>query len=63
MSFLKITDPTIRDLIVKDYLETKKVREPVNNNYKVIFQSFRPLTETQKATVKKVVEVLKPRRF
>ena len=47
MSFLKISDPTKRDLIVKEYLELKKifgiicsVREPENNNYRPIFQRF-----------------------
>ena len=47
MSFLKVSDPVKRDLIVKEFLELKRifgiffsVREPENNNYKPIFQSF-----------------------
>ena len=47
MSFLKISDPLKRDVIVKEYLELKKKlgiiysqRESENNNYKLTFQSF-----------------------
>ena len=47
MSFLKISDPLKRDVIVKEYLELKKIfviiysqRELENNNYKLTFQSF-----------------------
>ena len=47
MSFLKISHPVKRNLIMKEYLETKKniriiysVRKSENNNYKPIFQSF-----------------------
>ena len=47
MAFLKISDPTKRDAMVKDYLDLKKifgiiysVKEPENNNYKPISQSF-----------------------
>ena len=55
MPFLKISDPVKRDLIVKEYLELKKifgiifsVREPENNNYKPIFQSFLNLLPKRK---------------
>ena len=55
MSFLKISDPVKRDLIVREYLELKKnirdiysVREPENNNYKPIFQSFIDLLPKRK---------------
>ena len=47
MSFLKISDPVKRDLIVKEYLDLKRIfgiiysqRELENNNYKMTFQSF-----------------------
>ena len=67
MSFLKISDPTKRELIVKEYLETKQkkifgiiysVREPENNNYKPKF--YKPITETQKATTRDITEGLRP---
>ena len=60
MSFLKISDPVKRDLIVKEYLEIKKnirdnllrertgVQELQTNLSKI----FKPITETQKATAR-----------
>ena len=39
MSFLKISDPAKRDLNVKEH-PIYSAREPENNNYKPIFQSF-----------------------
>ena len=55
MSFLKISDPVKRDQTVKEYLELKKIfgiiysqREPENNNYKLIFQSFIDLLPKRK---------------
>ena len=37
------------------------MKEPENNNYKPIFQSFlKPITETQKATAREITEELKP---
>ena len=59
MSSLKISDPSKRDLLVKEYLEIKKnirdnllsertVRELENNNYKPIFQSFLNLLQKRK---------------
>ena len=55
MSFLKISDPVKRDLLVKEYLEIKRifeiiysVREPENKNYKPIFQSFIDLLQERK---------------
>ena len=64
MSFLKIRDPIKRNQTVEEYLDLKKkifgiiysVREPENNNYKLIFQSF----IDQKATVREITEGLKP---
>ena len=65
MSFLKITAPAKRDLIVKEYLETKKnIRDNLLSERKQLQTNlskfFRPITETQKATGKEVVEELKP---
>ena len=70
MSFLKISDPVKRDLIVKEYLETKRifgiifsVREPGNNNYKPIFQSFLNLLpkrkKLQREKLRKYLNLLK----
>ena len=58
MSSLKISDPVKRDLIVKEYLET---RENIRNNLLSertgeqqlqtnLSKFFKPITETQKAT-------------
>ena len=54
-SFLKISDPVKRDLIVKEYLKIQKnirdncsVREPQNENYKPVFQSFLNLLQKHK---------------
>ena len=55
MSFLKISDPTKRDLIVKEYLELKKnIRDNLLSertgelNYKLTFQSFIDLLPKRK---------------
>ena len=55
MSFLKISDPVKRDLIVKEYLEIQKnIRDNLlsertgNNNNKPIFQSFINLLQKRK---------------
>ena len=68
MSFLKISDPVKRDLIVKEYLETKK-----NIRYNLLSERtgeqqlqtdlskfYRPITETQKATAREITEGLQP---
>ena len=68
MSFLKISDPAKRDLILKEYLELKKnIRDnllsertgeqQLQNN---LSKLFKPITETQKATTKEITEELKP---
>ena len=69
MSFLKISDTVKRDLIVKEYLELKKnipdnlLREPENNNYKPIFQSFLNLLQKckklQRERLRKDLSLLK----
>ena len=67
MSFLKITDPSKCEAMIKDYLETrkriksnmiaKKVREMETQSELTKF--FKPITETQKATAKEITEGLK----
>ena len=70
MSFLKISDPVKRDLIVKEYLELKK---NIRDNFLSertgeqqlqtdLSKFYRPITETQKATVREITEGLKPIR-
>ena len=70
MSFLKISDPVKRDLIVKEYLELKKnIRDNLPNErtgeqqLQTDLSKFcRPITETQKATAREITEGLKPIR-
>ena len=68
MSFLKISDPVKRDLIVKEYLETKKniqdnllsERTGEQELQTDLSKIFKPITETQKATAREITEELKP---
>ena len=68
MSFLKISDPVKRDLIVKEYLETiKNIRENFLSErtgeqqlQTDLSKFFKPITETQKATTREITEGLKP---
>ena len=68
MSFLKISDPVKRDLIVKEYLETKKnIRDNLLSErtgeqqlQTDLSKFYRPITETQKATAREITERLKP---
>ena len=68
MSFLKISDPVKRDLIVKEYLELKKnipdnmlsERTGEQQLQTDVSNIFKPITETQKATARKITEELKP---
>ena len=64
MSFLKITDPTKRDQTVKEYLELKK---NIQNNLlsertgeqqlqTELTKFYKPITESQKATMKEITE-------
>ena len=70
MSFLKISDPAKRDLMVKEYLELKKnIRDNLlsertgEQQLQTDLSKFnRPITETQKATTKEITEGLKPIR-
>ena len=70
MSFLKISDPSKRDAIVKEYLELKKKNQ---NNFLSerigeqqlqtdLSKFYKPITETQKATAREITEGLKPIR-
>ena len=67
MSFLKISDPVKRDLIVKEFLELKK---NIRDNFLSertgeqqlqtdLSKFFKPITETQKATTREITEGLK----
>ena len=68
MSFLKISDPLKRDIIVKEYLELKK---NIRNNLLSerigeqqlqtdLSKFYKPITETQKTTTREITEGLKP---
>ena len=68
MSFLKISDPVKRDLIVKEFLELKK---NIRDNFLSertgekqlqtdLSKFYKPITETQKATAREITEGLKP---
>ena len=70
MSFLKISDPLKRDSIVKEYLELKK---KIRDNFLSerigeqqlqtdLSKFYKPITETQKATMREITEGLKPIR-
>ena len=68
MSFLKISDPVKRDLIVKEYLELKKnIRDNLLSEragkqqlQTDLSKFFKPITETQKATTREITEGLRP---
>ena len=68
MSFLKISDPVKRDLIVKEYVELKKNIQDNRLSEKAgeqqlqtdLSKFFKPITETQKATSREITEGLKP---
>ena len=70
MSFLKISDPTKRDAMVKEYLELKKnIRDNLLSErtgelelQTDLSKFYRPITETQKATAREIMEGLKPIR-
>ena len=67
MSFLKISDPVKRDLIVKEYLELKKnIRDNLLSErtgeqqlQTDLSKFYRPITEAQKATAREITEELK----
>ena len=68
MSFLKISDPVKRDLIVKEYLDLiQNIRDDLLRErtgeqqlQTDLSKIFEPITETQKATTKEITEGLKP---
>ena len=68
MSFLKISDPVKRDLILKEYLEIKKnIRDNLLSErigkqqlQTDLSKFYKPFTETQKATAREITEGLKP---
>ena len=70
MSFLKISDPVKRDLIVKEYLELKKnIRDNLLSErtgeqqlQTDLSKFYKPITETQRATAREITEGLKPIR-
>ena len=70
MSFLKISDPTKRHAMVKEYLELKKnIRDNLLSErtgelelQTDLSKFYRPITETQKATAREIMEGLKPIR-
>ena len=68
MSFLKFSDPVKRDLIVEEYLKTKKnIRDNLLSErtreqqlQTDLSNFFKPITETQKATTREITEELTP---
>ena len=70
MSFLKISDPVKRDLIVKEHLETKKnIRDNLHSErtgdqqiQNGLSKFYKPITETQKTTTREITEGLRPTR-
>ena len=68
MSFLKISDPVKRDLIVKEFFETKKnIRDNLLSErtgeqelQTDLSKIFKPITEMQKATTREITEELRP---
>ena len=68
MSFLKISDPVKRDIMVKEYLALKKnIRDNLLSErtgeqqlQTDLSKFYRPITETQKATVREITEGLRP---
>ena len=69
-SFLRINDPVKRDLIVKEYLETKKnIRDNLFSErtgeqqlQTDLSKFYKPITETQKVTAREITEGLRPIR-
>ena len=68
MPFLKISDPTKRVAMVKEYLNLKKnIRDNLLSErtgeqqlQTDLSKFFKPITETQKATAREITEELKP---
>ena len=70
MSFLKISDPVKRDLIVKEYIEIRKniqdnllsERTGEQELQTNLSKFYKPITEMQKATAREITEGLRPIR-
>ena len=68
MSFIKIKDPRRREELIKDFIETRKrikdnfiARKVGESEYQTgLTKLFKPITETQKATVEKITSELLP---
>lgn len=68
MSFLKIFDPKKRDLIVKEFLETKKNIQNQQLEERIVERSlqtdlgklFKPITDVQKSTAEDIRSEFKP---
>ena len=68
MSILKFSDPAKRDLLVTEYLKTKmNIRDNLISEktgeqqlQTDLSKSFKPITETQKATTREITKGLKP---
>ena len=68
MSFLKIKDPKKRDLIVEEFLKTKKniqdsfITERLGNigAQRELSKFFKPITDTQKDIKESLVKEIKP---
>ena len=68
MSFLKLRDPKKRDLIVNEFLKTKKnIQENLLSErlgdiseQRELSKLFKPITESQKETKESLVQELKP---
>ena len=68
MSFLKISDPVKRDLIMEEYLELKQnIRDNILSErageqqlQTDLSKLFKTITETQKATMREITEGLRP---
>ena len=67
MSFIKVTDPRKREELIKDFIETRKrikdnfiARKVGELEYQTgLTKLFKPVTETQKATAKEIIETQK----
>ena len=67
MSFIKVTDPRKREELIKDFIETRKrikdnfiARKVGESEYQTgLTKLFKPVTETQKATAKDIIETQK----
>ena len=67
MSFIKVKDPRKREELIRDFIETRKrikdnfvAKKVGESEYQTgLTKLFKPVTETQKATVKEITEAQK----